>query len=145
LSTKKILRYDLWKKNSTLSAGDKTSGASPVAREGNMGREDDAAVIERCPRCASARLYRWGKAAGLQRFRCRSCGRTFNVTGSPDADSHTADYRTTVVASPPPAPMSLDFIEWARAASSTRNGAAMRKRLVSLFASPGATSDARKR
>jgi transposase-like protein len=32
-----------------------------------------------CPRCASNHLYRWGRSAGLQRFRCRDCGKTFNV------------------------------------------------------------------
>ena len=37
-----------------------------------------------CPRCQGNRLYRHGEANGLQRFRCRDCGRTFNcLTGTP--------------------------------------------------------------
>jgi len=37
-----------------------------------------------CPRCQGAKLYRHGQANGLQRFRCRSCGRTFNsLAGTP--------------------------------------------------------------
>jgi len=38
----------------------------------------------RCPRCACERCYRHGHANDLQRFRCCSCGRTFNdLTGTP--------------------------------------------------------------
>lgn len=38
----------------------------------------------RCPRCQGTQLYRHGTANGLQRFRCRACGRTFNsLTGTP--------------------------------------------------------------
>ena len=37
-----------------------------------------------CPRCQGRALYRDGQASGLQRFRCRACGRTFNsLTGTP--------------------------------------------------------------
>ena len=37
-----------------------------------------------CPDCASSRLYRHGHANGLQRYRCRDCGRTCNaLTGTP--------------------------------------------------------------
>jgi len=37
-----------------------------------------------CPRCEGKDLYRHGEANGLQRFRCRACGRTFNcLTGTP--------------------------------------------------------------
>jgi transposase-like protein len=50
-----------------------------------------AAVIEAaaapglcCPRCRGTQLYRHGTKSGLQRFRCRACGRTFNsLTGTP--------------------------------------------------------------
>lgn len=42
------------------------------------------AVARRCPRCAGARHYRHGQANGLQRYRCRDCGRTFNdLSGTP--------------------------------------------------------------
>jgi len=38
----------------------------------------------RCPRCACEQCYRHGHANDLQRFRCCSCGRTFNdLTGTP--------------------------------------------------------------
>ena len=37
-----------------------------------------------CPGCASDRLYRHGHADGLQRYRCRDCGRTCNaLTNTP--------------------------------------------------------------
>jgi len=37
-----------------------------------------------CPRCDGKHLYRHGAANGLQRFRCRACGCTFNcLTGTP--------------------------------------------------------------
>jgi transposase-like protein len=50
-----------------------------------------AAVIEAaaapglcCPCCQGKQLYRHGAKSGLQRFRCRACGRTFNsLTGTP--------------------------------------------------------------
>jgi transposase-like protein len=52
---------------------------------------DAVAVIEEaaapglcCPRCQGSQLYRHGAKSGLQRFRCRACGRTFNsLTGTP--------------------------------------------------------------
>lgn len=37
-----------------------------------------------CPDCAGRRLHRHGIYRGLQRYRCRACGRTFNpLTGTP--------------------------------------------------------------
>ena len=37
-----------------------------------------------CPRCGERAWCRHGHANGLQRFRCRACGRTFNsLTGTP--------------------------------------------------------------
>lgn len=37
-----------------------------------------------CPRCQGTRVVRNGQAHGLQRFKCRGCGRTFNgLTGTP--------------------------------------------------------------
>lgn len=37
-----------------------------------------------CPHCAGVRLSRYGSASGLQRYRCRSCRKTFNaLTGTP--------------------------------------------------------------
>jgi len=38
----------------------------------------------RCPACACERYYRHGQANGLQRYRCRECGRTYNdLSGTP--------------------------------------------------------------
>ena len=38
----------------------------------------------RCPHCKHDRLRKWGMASGLQRYRCRECGATFNdLTGTP--------------------------------------------------------------
>lgn len=37
-----------------------------------------------CPHCESTHVVRNGSASGLQRYKCRGCGRTFNVlTGTP--------------------------------------------------------------
>lgn len=37
----------------------------------------------RCPHCRHERVYRHGHADGLQRYRCRECGKTFNaLTGT---------------------------------------------------------------
>jgi transposase-like protein len=46
--------------------------------------EDAVALRLCCPRCQGKQLYRHGTKSGLQRFRCRACGRTFNsLTGTP--------------------------------------------------------------
>jgi len=38
----------------------------------------------RCPGCGCERYYRHGQANGLQRYRCRACGRTYNdLSGTP--------------------------------------------------------------
>jgi len=40
--------------------------------------------VHRCPHCQGERLSRWGRQSGLQRFRCRDCGKCFNaLTGTP--------------------------------------------------------------
>jgi transposase-like protein len=40
---------------------------------------------KRCPHCAGERIVRNGSADGLQRYKCRACGKTFNVlTGNFD-------------------------------------------------------------
>jgi transposase-like protein len=46
--------------------------------------EQAAAQRLACPDCRSQRLYRHGHAHGLQRYRCRDCGRTCNaLSGTP--------------------------------------------------------------
>lgn len=38
----------------------------------------------RCPGCAGMAIKRFGRVDGLQRYRCKACGRTFNaLTGTP--------------------------------------------------------------
>ncbi|AVR94689.1 IS1595 family transposase [Pseudoduganella armeniaca] len=40
--------------------------------------------MQRCPHCQGERLYRHGVFYGLQRYRCRDCGASFNaLTGTP--------------------------------------------------------------
>lgn len=42
------------------------------------------APLRRCPDCSYEGCHRHGHANGMQRFRCRRCGRTFNdLTGTP--------------------------------------------------------------
>jgi transposase-like protein len=45
--------------------------------------------VSRCPHCHAGHPVRYGKASGLQRYRCHACTRTFNVlTGTPLAGLH---------------------------------------------------------
>ena len=62
------------------------AGASP-GKGARRGRREDAlgaASHERvesqgCPHCAGREIVGWGRSHGLLRFRCKSCGRTFNA------------------------------------------------------------------
>ncbi len=50
-----------------------------------------------CPHCKSSNFQRWGKRSDLQRYRCKSCKKTFNsLTGTPLArlkrKGHWLDY-----------------------------------------------------
>ena len=40
---------------------------------GNLG------VANACRHCQSKEYYRWGCELGIQRYKCRSCGRTYNA------------------------------------------------------------------
>ena len=45
-----------------------------------------------CPHCRHQEIRPWGQDAGLPRFRCRGCKRTFNaLTGTPLAGLHHKD------------------------------------------------------
>ena len=58
----------------------------PVVNQGQVVDLIEKAVTGQlhCPRCQGNSLYRHGAKHGLQRFRCRACGRTFNsLTGTP--------------------------------------------------------------
>ena len=41
--------------------------------------EDRLQVLRACPHCAGMHVVRNGMARGLQRYRCRGCGKTFNA------------------------------------------------------------------
>ena len=63
--------------------------AQGPAKEGGKrrGRREDAlgttsherVAAQGCPHCASREIVGWGRSHGLLRFRCKSCGRTFNA------------------------------------------------------------------
>ena len=67
-------------------AGASEAGASS-GKGGKRGRREDAlgtTSVERvesqgCPHCAGREIVGWGRSDGLLRFRCKSCGRTFNA------------------------------------------------------------------
>ena len=74
-----------------LTKADGEAGASQAGaasgKGGKRGRREDAlgtAGVERvaaqgCPHCAGREIVGWGRSDGLLRFRCKSCGRTFNA------------------------------------------------------------------
>jgi transposase-like protein len=70
----------------TDAASEDLTGASPK-RVGKRGRREDALGTtghervdsEGCPHCAGRAISAWGRSHGLSRFRCKSCGRTFNA------------------------------------------------------------------
>ena len=54
---------------------------------GKLGRDRIASFG--CPHCSAAEVRRWGRAGGKPRYRCVSCGKTFNLlTGTPLAGLH---------------------------------------------------------
>ena len=74
------------------SSAETGSGSGDLAEaslknRGRRGHREDAlgtASHERvegrgCPHCAGREIIGWGRSHGLLRFRCKSCGRTFNA------------------------------------------------------------------
>lgn len=62
---------------------DALKGRRPESRVTEV-LESRLAEFPNCPFCGGSHSWRWGKAAGLQRYRCRTCQRTFNaLTGTP--------------------------------------------------------------
>lgn len=50
----------------------------------SVGIIEQAENLRHCPHCGGERTVRNGSASGLQRYKCRDCGRTFNaLTGTP--------------------------------------------------------------
>jgi transposase-like protein len=75
-----------------MAALEKASGVGGEAgasakKGGKRSRQEDAlgtTSVERvaaqgCPHCAGREVVGWGRSHGLLRFRCKSCGRTFNA------------------------------------------------------------------
>src|ERR1700735_1915301 len=62
-------------------------GRGSAKKAGKHGRQEDAlgtTSVERvaaqgCPHCAGREVVGYGRSHGLLRFRCKSCGRTFNA------------------------------------------------------------------
>ncbi|GCB06833.1 IS1595 family transposase [Ralstonia sp. SET104] len=56
--------------------------------------------VERCPHCGHAEVGRWGSSGGLERYRCKGCGKTFNaLTGTPLARlRHREQWQTFMLA-----------------------------------------------
>ena len=42
-----------------------------------------------CPHCSSERIVKNGNVRGIQRFKCKDCGRTFSYTTNRSASSTT--------------------------------------------------------
>jgi transposase-like protein len=68
-----------------------------AAELASLGREPASTVIVEgrfaatapCPHCNAKRVIRYGHANGLQRYRCRACGKTFSaLTGIPLCGLH---------------------------------------------------------
>src|ERR1700721_2374359 len=76
------------------------AAAASAKKGGKRGRHEDAlgtTGVERvaaqgCPHCAGREIVGWGRSHGLLRFRCKSCGRTFNtLTRTPMAHLRKKD------------------------------------------------------
>ena len=74
-------------------------GEAGAALSGNTQAAASLAAVEaaadgdrRCPRCGAAGAVSRGRARGLRRYQCKSCGRTFNAaTGTPLSGLHRKD------------------------------------------------------
>lgn len=65
----------------TSAAGGATDkGAKRGRRPDALGTSGHERVASQgCPHCAGRAIVAWGRSHGLSRFRCKSCGRTFNA------------------------------------------------------------------
>ena len=58
--------------------------AAEAARAASAIVEERLQTLRMCPHCSSVHVVRNGAARGLQRYKCRGCGKTFNaLTGTP--------------------------------------------------------------
>jgi ribosomal protein L37AE/L43A len=75
----------------TSAAGGATDkGAKRGRRPDALGTSGHERVASQgCPHCAGRAIVAWRRSHGLLRFRCKSCGRTFNgLTKTPMAHLH---------------------------------------------------------
>jgi transposase-like protein len=64
----------------SVPAASPTKGAKRSRREDTLGATSHERVESQgCPHCAGREIVGWGRSHGLLRFRCKSCGRTFNA------------------------------------------------------------------
>jgi transposase-like protein len=86
------------REESDPATGDLAQG--PTKRGVRRGRREDAlgttsherVEAQGCPHCAGREIVGWGRSHGLLRFRCKSCGRTFNaLTKTPMAHLRKKD------------------------------------------------------
>lgn len=62
------------------SEASSAKGSKRGRREDALGTSGHERVESRgCPHCAGHEIVGWGRSHGLSRFRCKSCGRTFNT------------------------------------------------------------------
>jgi transposase-like protein len=74
-------------RSEALAALERAAGDAGSSLKARGKRTEDAlgtTGVERlerqgCPHCAGAEIVGWGRSDGLLRFRCKSCGRTFNA------------------------------------------------------------------
>ncbi|HEY3623275.1 MAG TPA: IS1595 family transposase [Roseiarcus sp.] len=85
-----ISRMNAGQRAEAMAALEKAGEADAVAlakKAGKRGRQEDAlgtrgaerVAAQGCPHCAGREIVGWGRSHGLLRFRCKSCGRTFNA------------------------------------------------------------------
>jgi transposase-like protein len=88
-----ISRMSEGQRAAALAALEKAGSAAAAEAEvsgkksGKRGRREDAlgttgverVAVQGCPHCAGREIVGWGRSHGLLRYRCKSCGRTFNT------------------------------------------------------------------
>src|ERR1700690_3258909 len=64
----------------SAAGGARDKGAKRGRRADALGTTSHERVeAQGCPHCAGRAIVAWGRSHGLSRFRCKSCGRTFNA------------------------------------------------------------------
>ena len=64
----------------SAAGGARYNGAQRGRRADALGTSGHERVASQgCPHCAGRAIVAWGRSHGLSRFRCKSCGRTFNA------------------------------------------------------------------